>query len=70
MQYEKRLISIFTPSVVVDLAYLPLQDQKDLAKIRLGLKKRKGTPSRTRGRIRSAFLGCVSSILRSWAVIP
>lgn len=70
MQYEKRLISIFTPSVVVDLACLPLGDQKDLAKIRLELKKRKGGPRSIRGRILSVFLGCVYSVLRSLSVIP
>lgn len=69
MQYEKRLISIFTPSVVVDLACLPLEDQKDLAKIRLGLEKRKGGPRRIRGRILSAFLSCASRVLRSCAII-
>lgn len=59
MQYEERLISIFTPSVMVDLACLPLGDQKDLAKIRLGLKKRKGGPRSTRGKILSAFFSVV-----------
>lgn len=43
MQYEKRLISIFTPSVLTELTCLSLIDQKELGgeqkKHRLEMKK-------------------------------
>lgn len=69
MQDEERLISIFTPSVLMDLTCLPLVDQKELAKTRLEMKKGEGGPRSVRGKILCFPQLCIC-VLKTCGLIP
>lgn len=66
MLYKKRLISIFTPSVLMALTCLPLIDEKELAKTRLEMKKGEREVQEAKF---SAFLTCVY-VLKPCGLIP
>lgn len=70
MQYEKRLISIFTPSVLTDLTCLPPIDQKELAKTRLEMKKGERGPRSVRGKILCFPQLCPCSAMLCTSFVP